>query len=465
MMHHSNCVVTLCDQDNRPFREYSHHREGDASRAKVSISYGTEYKFMFRIRDHLRRRVEFTIDGSQVGELIFEGNSQTYLERFIDSARKFKVVHPESSECQDPGNPKNGQVELTVWTEKAPPPPPPRPARRAFRSRGITGQTIGCSGMNSPVFGSSAGSLGSAGPEYEMLTNGAAATGEGGYSNQEFGSTTWRGDAGEPITFQFKIMGKEDEHAPNSKFFYCAKCGDQVPVGSNYCGRCGAHIASMNPDGCTIHLGIVLDESSSMEGDWDMTIDAINEYLDTLQGDDHRYRVSITAFNTVSRPVFHATDLTKDVRISRHNYRPNGMTALYDAIADGIGSLEDSVWDYDGKAMLVIMTDGQENSSRNFSLDRIRKLISSKERDGNWTFVYMGSHNDAWKHGSALGISKANVMQFDQAQAQPLMRAFGASTQAYASSADANSQAIFASNKADYKNIGATAIDDHKADC
>ena len=60
--------------------------------------------------------------------------------------------------------------------------------------------------------------------------------------------------------------------------------------------------------------------------------------------------------------------------------------------------------------LCVIITDGHENASQEFSLETIKKLISEKEEQGNWTFVYLGADLEAW---SGMGFHAGNVAQYD----------------------------------------------------
>ena len=59
------------------------------------------------------------------------------------------------------------------------------------------------------------------------------------------------------------------------------------------------------------------------------------------------------------------------------------------------------------------MTDGEENSSREWTHDAVRSLIAQKESEGMWTFVFLGASLDAWDQGRRYGVPLANVAQYD----------------------------------------------------
>ena len=93
------------------------------------------------------------------------------------------------------------------------------------------------------------------------------------------------------------------------------------------------------------------------------------------------------------------------------SYRPDGNTALNDAIGITVRKVE-----HDNSAVnkivTVIMTDGEENSSREWSLDGVRALIEQTEKEGRWTFIFMGAGLDAWAQGQAYGVKQGNVAQY-----------------------------------------------------
>ncbi|MEM6769004.1 MAG: vWA domain-containing protein [Bacteroidota bacterium] len=84
-------------------------------------------------------------------------------------------------------------------------------------------------------------------------------------------------------------------------------------------------------------------------------------------------------------------------------YQPMGMTALFDAIGQGFALVpkeQDAV-------LVTIMTDGQENSSREYDQQSITKLISAKRKDG-WTIAFMGTTETAIKQAQSWGVTQGN---------------------------------------------------------
>jgi len=85
------------------------------------------------------------------------------------------------------------------------------------------------------------------------------------------------------------------------------------------------------------------------------------------------------------------------------------------------------------KAITVIMTDGEENSSREWTLQGIRELIKSKEAAGIWTFVFLGANLDAFAQGVNLGVAKANAVRYDAANYHGVYASLARNTNSFAS--------------------------------
>lgn len=163
-------------------------------------------------------------------------------------------------------------------------------------------------------------------------------------------------------------------------------------------------------------VALVLDETGSMSPTVTDTIGAVNDYLDTLTKDSPDALVSVMEFSDTygSEPAFRVLasgEKAADVpRLTTENYRPRGNTPLYDAIGKAITETETVEAD---RYLLVVMTDGQENASREWKLDGVRKLIEKKQGE-NWTIVYLGANQNAWQVGASLGVNAGSTMSYAQ---------------------------------------------------
>jgi len=161
-----------------------------------------------------------------------------------------------------------------------------------------------------------------------------------------------------------------------------------------------------------LHIAILLDETGSMQLNKLETYTGFNGYLEQCTEDEKlsKAKFSFTRFNTLGVKLERkAVKLASMPRLNNETYQPAASTNLYDAIGETIRSLEKEA---SSGALMVIITDGQENSSKEFTKEAIRKLITEKEAQG-WAFVYLGAGFDAFEAGSQFGATADNVASFD----------------------------------------------------
>ncbi len=161
----------------------------------------------------------------------------------------------------------------------------------------------------------------------------------------------------------------------------------------------------------TTHIMFVLDKSGSMGSVRDATISGFNEWLHTLQMDSGDLSLTLTLFDTEVRTPIQNEPLANVNDLDYGRYEPDGLTALYDAIAGAVRATEPKVKDGD-RALVVIMTDGQENSSREMTRQKVFDLIRDHEARGNWTFTYLSCHPDAYADAQSVGMSAGNVAHY-----------------------------------------------------
>jgi hypothetical protein len=97
---------------------------------------------------------------------------------------------------------------------------------------------------------------------------------------------------------------------------------------------------------------------------------------------------------------------------------PRGMTALNDAIGSTVVALGEKFAakkeeDRPHQVIVVIVTDGMENSSREYTLPRVRELVLQQQEQWGWTFMYLAANVDAFATGSAYGFGTAQTIAYD----------------------------------------------------
>lgn len=99
-------------------------------------------------------------------------------------------------------------------------------------------------------------------------------------------------------------------------------------------------------------------------------------------------------------------------------YRPSGCTALLDAIGTAINQIrmtnESKILNNEMSVIMVILTDGMENASREFNFHQIAGMIQELERTSNWSFSFLGADIDAFHTSKMLNIREENVMSFNK---------------------------------------------------
>lgn len=165
----------------------------------------------------------------------------------------------------------------------------------------------------------------------------------------------------------------------------------------------------MKKDFCEII--VVLDESGSM-GDLKPTvISGFNEFLQEQLKVPGEAKMTLVTFSSNSRVIIDGKNLTDVKPLSNTDYNPTGCTALYDAVAktiDSIGKrLADTPEDQRPEKVIVqIITDGEENSSREFSQEDVLQRITTQKEKYSWEFLFLAANIDAMKAGNAIGINQ-----------------------------------------------------------
>ena len=168
----------------------------------------------------------------------------------------------------------------------------------------------------------------------------------------------------------------------------------------------------------TVHHLIVLDESGSM---WDVkaqTISGCNETLGTIrlmQNDNlesQRHFVSVYAFDSDlahSRYIIENEPIEEVENVTDRDYQPNGTTPLFDAVGFTLTNLRRQVGQKGAIGYVTIITDGYENSSREYHLQSVKAIIDDLKKQ-NVIFSFIGANIDAAAYGKGLGIG--NTLQF-----------------------------------------------------
>ncbi|HEY4658236.1 MAG TPA: vWA domain-containing protein [Gemmatimonadaceae bacterium] len=160
-------------------------------------------------------------------------------------------------------------------------------------------------------------------------------------------------------------------------------------------------------------INVILDQSGSMELKKGDVIGGFNRFLDEQKAQPGECRLSLVTFNT-EKTVIHAALPIADVPpLTAATYAPGGMTALLDALAEGV-RLADKHKQAAERVLCLVITDGEENSSRETTLVQAREIIKAREALGDWTFTYLGISPEKWAD-CGLTRSVQNAATWDAA--------------------------------------------------
>ncbi len=146
-----------------------------------------------------------------------------------------------------------------------------------------------------------------------------------------------------------------------------------------------------------INVLVILDMSGSMAGKEKDTIGGVNSFIDQAKADQlkegGKVTFALTCFDTEFLPVIPPTPIQQVKHIGPAEYTPRGATALLDAVGLTLSPLRFSE---DEAVMVLITTDGEENSSREWTAPKVKALIEEREKKG-WEFMFLGIGLDAWE--------------------------------------------------------------------
>ena len=159
-------------------------------------------------------------------------------------------------------------------------------------------------------------------------------------------------------------------------------------------------------------LIFVIDQSGSMSGLEDDTIGGFNSMLVKQRNEDGICHISTVFFDNSSEVIHNRRNISTVEPLTRKDYTPGGSTALLDALGDAINhtvKVQKMLADDEraDNVIFVIITDGEENSSRRFSARKVKQMISHEQEKYGWEFIFLGANIDAVKTAGHYGI-KAN---------------------------------------------------------
>lgn len=196
----------------------------------------------------------------------------------------------------------------------------------------------------------------------------------------------------------------------------CKSCKTKIKDKKvDFCPYCGIILSGKDYTDITI----ILDRSGSMASCKDATMKGFNGFLLEQGQIEGKATMSLYQFNEGYNIVYENLPIKHAHVLNNTNYQPSGSTALLDAVGKAITDKENYFNsipknDRPKNVLFVILTDGEENASNEFSKTQIKQLIENKKAK-KWQFAFIGAGIDAFseRHAGGMGISKGHTMRVD----------------------------------------------------
>jgi von Willebrand factor type A domain-containing protein len=163
---------------------------------------------------------------------------------------------------------------------------------------------------------------------------------------------------------------------------------------------------------------LLVDESGSMEKTKDDAEGGLIAFLNEQVPVPGRTTISLSKFNSRCSETFRSRGLAAVLAdVDSVRLRPRGSTALLDAVGMTIAALSEYIAGLSedkrpDEVVVVIVTDGKENASREYDRGAVAAAVNRKETDDGWVFVFLGANQDAFAEAHHIGIGPNTVMPY-----------------------------------------------------
>ena len=163
-------------------------------------------------------------------------------------------------------------------------------------------------------------------------------------------------------------------------------------------------------------LVFILDRSGSMAGREGDTVGGFNSMIEKQRKEQGEALVSTVLFDHETEVLHDRVPLDSVVPITEKEYFVRGSTALIDAIGRSISHIGNvhkyaRAEDVPEHTLFIITTDGMENASREYTSDKVKRMIEEKKKKG-WEFLFLGANIDAVETAKHFGIGRDRAVTY-----------------------------------------------------
>jgi len=175
-------------------------------------------------------------------------------------------------------------------------------------------------------------------------------------------------------------------------------------------------------------IAIIMDESGSMQSTADDAIGGYNSFIASQKEVEGHANVTLVLFDNKYEIVHAGIDVKDIPDLSNETYNPGGGTALIDALSKTIDSVSDRINTMEedekpGKVIIIVITDGEENSSREYKRSDVAKKLKDYQSRDKWELIFIGASNEILDQADDLGFKKDKMMRY-AASSGGTMRAY-----------------------------------------
>lgn len=165
-------------------------------------------------------------------------------------------------------------------------------------------------------------------------------------------------------------------------------------------------------------LVFILDRSGSMSGLERDTIGGFNGLIEKQKKEEGDAFVSVVLFDDQMEVLYDRVDLKKIEPMNDKQYYVRGCTALLDAVGSAIHHIKNvhkyaRKEDVPEKTLFIITTDGMENASRQYSYEKVRKMVEHEKKKYHWEFLFLGANMDAVQVAHQFGVKANRAVRFE----------------------------------------------------
>lgn len=161
----------------------------------------------------------------------------------------------------------------------------------------------------------------------------------------------------------------------------------------------------------------IIDNSGSMGMIKDAAIEGFNNFIKKQKELAGEAVVSVILFNEEHSYVAKRENINEVALLTRETYITNGSTALNDTLGTVINDVAQNIVsmkrkDQPSKVLFCIVTDGEENASKEFSEKQVRHLVEYRKEMFKWDFMFMGANQDVKKTAKAYSFDEKSTFAF-----------------------------------------------------